>query len=370
MRLFCLFVLLTPVLSIFAQDDGFSIDTLTSEVERRFVDTTINTFMGKYDIPGLSIAIASQGEIIFAKGYGYADRGRGRLVNVITQFRIASVSKSITAVAIMKLVEEGRLSLQDKVFGPQGRLSIYYPASNRFVEEITIGHLLEHTAAKEWVNEGNAPMFAEPHRDKRSLVEWVLTQYILSEPPGTRYAYSNLGYCILGLVIEEVTGKSCARYVQDELLASVNIRSFAIANNKPGGSFLEARYYPNDEADPYGFPVSRMDAHGGWIANAIDLVAFSLSVDGLTQPADILSPDSIRTMSAPSANNQHYALGWNVNQYHNRWHVGSMPGTAAILVRTEHGFSWAILMNKRSNHEDFFSDLDALPWTLINHIAK
>ena len=110
-----------------------------------------------------------------------------------------------------------------------------------------------------------------------------------------------------------------------------------------------------------------MDSHGGWIANAIDLVNFSLSVDGRGE--DLLNKESIKLMTSVSKQNSNYALGWNVNQYNNWWHMGSLPGSASILVRTEQGYNWAVLLNKRSEDKNFFGDLDRLTWDLISGIS-
>ena len=240
---------------------------------------------------------------------------------------------------------------------------------NRHVDAITIRHLLEHSAATEWENDSNDPMFSSPELGKQALVQKVLKDRILADPPGSRYAYSNFGYCVLGLIIEEISGINYEDYVKQSVFSQINAKSFALAENIPSETFPEVRYY-DDEYDPYQTPIKRMDSHGGWKSNAIDLVLFSLSVDGMAIPEDLLSPASITSMSTPSANNDHYALGWNINQYKNRWHIGSLPGTASILVRTEHGYSWAILMNKSSSQASFMGDLDSLPWDLVNHLNK
>jgi D-alanyl-D-alanine carboxypeptidase len=86
------------------------------------VDTVVARFMKKYDVPGMSIAIAKDGKLVYAKGYGYANKATGEKVTPSHLFRIASVSKPITAVAVLQLVETGRLSLDAKVFGDGGIL--------------------------------------------------------------------------------------------------------------------------------------------------------------------------------------------------------------------------------------------------------
>lgn len=346
---------------------SFEINTFTREADRQFIDKTISAFMQKYDIPGLSIAIAKDGEFILAKGYGYANVEQSLPVTPAHQFRVASLSKPITAVAIMTLVEQGRLSLDDKVFGPEGILSVPYPKENKYVGMITVRHLLEHAAAPEWTNDNQDPMFRKARLDKKSLVIWVLKTRLLKEAPGSRYAYSNFGYCILGLVIEKISGQSYRDYVMNTIFKPINAKSFAIAGNKRGTSPIEVTYYPHAGGDPYSIPIKRMDAHGGWIANAMDVVRFVMSVDGRTPPDDILSPGSIKTMTTPSRRNEHYALGWSVNEHNNWWHIGKLSGSAGVLVRTNHGYCWTVLTNKSSDTADFESELDGLTWKLIRH---
>jgi len=362
-----LFILiLLPSSIVFSEGNSFSINSFQDESDRQFIDNTIQQFMQKYHIPGLSIAIAKQEDIIFAKGYGFADIENKVPVNITHQFRIASVSKPITAVAIMQLREQGKLTLDDKVFGAGGILASEYPVEHELLNEITVRNLLEHTAGVEWTNDSNAPMFQKPELSQTALISWVLKNRPITKSPGSEYAYSNFAYCLLGRVIEKLSGLGYQYYVRKNILQPIHAKSFAIGRKKPANTIFQVRYYPDGEEDPYWFPVARMDSHGGWISNAIDLVKFSMSVDG--RGNDILNNDSIKLMTTASKLNPNYALGWNVNQYNNWWHNGSLPGTASIMVRTEHGYNWALLLNKRSMDKNFSNDLDMLSWNLINGI--
>ena len=112
--------------------------------------------------------------------------------------------------------------------------------------------------------------------------------------------------------------------------------------------------------------VTRMDSHGGWLASATDLVRFAMHVDGLAAERSILKPDTIKTMTAPSAANRGYAKGWAVNG-RNWWHNGSLPGTTSIMVRTQSGFCWAALANAR--HGESGGALDRLVWTMVRAVG-
>src|SRR5690606_34858763 len=114
-----------------------------------------------------------------------------------------------------------------------------------------------------------------------------------------------------------------------------------------------------------GMNVNAMDAHGGWIATASDLVKLILAVDNFPSKPDILTPATIATMITPSPRNANYAKGWQVNSANNWWHSGSLPGSFSIMARTSGEYAWAIIMNKRFNTGQFANAVDALPWNSI-----
>ncbi|MGN8037891.1 serine hydrolase domain-containing protein [Chitinophaga sp. 22321] len=331
------------------------------------VDSAVHAFMTQYHVPGMSIAVTHHGKLVYARGYGYADTLQQTPVTVNSLFRIASVSKPITATAILKLVEAKKLSLDDTVFGKNGVLGTTYgqPPYPENLRKITIRQLLQHTAGG-WTNNGTDPMFSHPQMTASALISWTITHQPLENTPGAVYAYSNFGYCVLGRVIEKVSGMSYEAYVKKAVLQPCNITNMQI-----GGNTLAQRksneviYYGQHGEQPYIYNISRMDAHGGWIASAKDLANLLIHVDGFPAPADILTNVSVTAMTTGSTANPGYALGWAVNPYHNWWHSGSLPGTASEIIRSHHGFTWVMLCNTRTDNS-FFNDLDGLLWKAVN----
>jgi len=189
----------------------------------------------------------------------------------------------------------------------------------------------------------------------------------LKNAPGKTYSYSNLGFCILGRVIEKITKKEFSTYVK-ECMSEHDIDSFEIATNKRSKGGMEVTYYSQEKSSPYDMPISRMDSHGGWIATSKDLVKLLLRVDGKSKPKDFLSGNTVRVMTRPSENNPNYALGWSVNKNNNWWHNGSLPGTASIMVRTNNDMCWAVLVNTRVLGNQFLSDLDSLTWNIVRKV--
>lgn len=318
----------------------------------------------------MAIAITHHGKLICSKGYGYADTTHHIPVTPNSLFRIASVSKSLTAVAILKLVEAGKLSLDTTVFGTRGLLGTTYghlPYS-RELEAITVRELLQHTAGG-WGNNSADPMFSNPEMSADELISWTIDHQPLEHPPGSIYAYSNFGYCILGRVVEKLSGQSYEQFVQQTILAPCGIKSAQVGGNTlTDKRSNEVVYYGQHNEQPYIYNIARMDAHGGWIASANDLAKFLLHIDGFPQPADILTPASITALTTGSSANSGYALGLAVNPYHNWWHSGSLPGTGAEIIRSQKGFNWVMLCNTRTDGA-FFNDLDGLLWKAVNDLA-
>jgi CubicO group peptidase (beta-lactamase class C family) len=301
-----------------------------------------------------------------------ADRESNEAVTPMHLFRIASMSKPITSVTIFTLVEQGRIKLNDKVFGPGSITGTDYgqPPYNAGVEQITIEHLLTHTAGG-WSNEsGHDPMFSNQAMNQAQLITWTLNNRPLDNPPGQHYAYSNFGYCVLGRVIEKITGQSYGDHVRAMMLNRCGVNDMAIAGNtlaqrQPG----EVKYYGQGD-NPYGMNIARMDSHGGWIARPADYVQFVMHVDGFAKPPNILKPQTIQTMTTPSAVYANYAKGWGVNKADNWWHTGSVPGTSSIGVRTHSGFCWVTFINTRRSKSPLDGDFEKLSWSMVKEVKS
>ena len=119
-----------------------------TSAERAAMAQRARAFMQQYDIPALSVAVGRAGALIYQEGFGWADREEKRAVSPANRFRIASISKPITTVTIFSLVEDGRLRLSDRVFGPRAIFGADYgePPYHPHIDKITIEHLLTHTA--------------------------------------------------------------------------------------------------------------------------------------------------------------------------------------------------------------------------------
>jgi CubicO group peptidase (beta-lactamase class C family) len=377
-------------------DADLTLQSQTAVVVRQLV----TNFMTTYGVPGVSVAIAYNGRLVFRAGYGLADTSTNEPVTTNHLFRIASLSKPITAVAVFTLLEARRevwrpaLHLDEKVFGPGGILGTTYgtPPAGSGIDQITVQHLLEHTSG--WTNTYPEDIMFDPaHRNKTQdqLISWMVANRPLTYQPGTIYNYLNFGYLVLGRVIEARSGMPYAEYVRRAVLTPCGISDMHIAGNtladrRPN----EVHYYPDVPGayDPYALLVDRMDAHGGWIASPTDLVRFLVRVDGFPNPPDILSHASILTMVTPTTARRpltplgfiraNYAKGWGVHSTvaagrGNYWHEGHLAGTAAFFIRVREYF-WrnyciALLANSRGNRHTTRL-LDDLWWEIKCRVER
>lgn len=377
-------------------------------------DNLVSSFLSQYDIPGATFALAKDGKLVYMRGFGEADLAETEPTQPYHLFRIASVSKPITSIAIMKMVESGQLALSDKVFGPTGIFAnnSYFngvTVTDNRLYDITVNHLLEHSGG--WNRDANCITgFATPYSynpghcdpigfplhvtsvlgEANPVSEQALIRFLMEKgldfDPGTSYAYSNIGYLTLGLIIEEISGMSYEAYVKSTVLAPLGIYDMHIGKNLladkheregeyHGNGYTSLSIFGDGTAVPWeygGWNLEAMDAHGGWIGTARDLVRLLVAIDGFSTKPDILSAASINTMVSPSAMNQYYAKGWSVNSFNNWWHTGGLDGTASIWVRTGSGYTWAIILNKRiinAQANGFWTGLDGLPWNCISQTA-
>jgi len=342
--------------------------------ERAAMAEVADRFMRRFHVPGLSVAFAREGQLLYQEAFGLTGHDAMEALTTSHLFRIASISKTITAAAIFSLIETGQLRSHQTVFGEQGILGTRYGKQpyGTGIEQITVDHLLTHTSGG-WSNLANDAMFSNPGMSQTDLLAWALDNQPLNNPPGQAWAYSNVGYCMLGRVVEKVSGQRYADFVQDTILGPCGITDMRI-----GGNTLEERapgevtYYGQNmesDGDPYLINVARMDANGGWIATPADLVRFASHVDGFDASRNILKPETIRAMTNPCDIHPRYARGWSVNELGHWWHGGELAGTSSIVVRTASRFCWAAVINTRVKGANGTPDaIDDMMWEMARQV--
>jgi CubicO group peptidase (beta-lactamase class C family) len=311
-------------------------------------------FRGQFSVPASSIAITRNGQFAYDEAVGMGDRQHLTQVQQSSLFRIASVTMPITSVTVFSLIEQGKLNLADKIFGTSAILGTKYgnPPYKQYVTDITVDHLLTHTAGG-WPSDSTDPMMRNSSWDQTKLITETIANQPLTSPPGTHWAFSNFGYCVLGRVIEAVTGQPYASYVQANILAPCGISTMQIAANKESHKAAnEVVYYGQFSEDPYKINITRMDSDAGWIASSTELVQFLNHVAGAPGIPALLKPATVQAMTTPAPaypqRQARYARGWMVGDNGDWWHNGSLPGSTTMMARTANGMCWAALTNTRT----------------------
>lgn len=358
-------------------------------------DTAMQALLAKWDVPGGALAVARDGRLVLARGYGYANRERQEPVQPTSLFRLGSLNKMIImAVAVLQLRDAGRLNLDDKVLPILGEIGPRPEhIADKRMNDITIRQLLQHTAGFDRDRSGD-PLF--PPRAVQAAArqgaampptcEAILRDTLespLDFAPGSRFAYSNIGYCILGRVIERLSGERYTDVVRQRIsgpIGSPGLQPGRTLTALPG----EVTYYTYAQeplADavpglglrgkvtlPYGgFPFEAFDALGQYVGSPVDFLRFILAIDGTKGPA-LLRPESLREMrrrpSIPGEEGKasFYGLGTLVRPVtggDNWFHSGSQSGMKALAVRYANGNAWVVAVNTRPKDRDGFAgDLD------------
>ena len=286
-------------------------------------DELMTGLLKKWDVPGAALAVAHRDKLLLARGYGLANKERAVAVGPTSLFRIGSLSKTITAVAVLQLVQAGRLGLDDKVLpllGDMGPRSDH--VTDARVRDITVRHLLQHTGGFDRERSGDVvfmPRAAEAARrqggplppDCPTILRDTL-EHKLDFTPGERFAYSNVGFCILGRIVERVSGSPYESYAREHVLAPAGAARMRVGRTLQAAEG-EVRYYDYRGAkevkampglgltvapQPYGaFALEAMDSYGGWIGAPVDYLRFILAIDGRRGPA-LLQAATLAEMNA------------------------------------------------------------------------
>ena len=335
------------------------------------MEKDVKYFMQKWQIRGMELAVMRGDSLLYAKGFGVADQSTEEPMRPGTIMRVGSVSKLLTAAGIMKLVEDGKLRLSDKVFGPHGILNDTLFTNNikdKAYFDITVEQLLRHESGLT-IRRGD-PMFRMRDwmtiyrltevPDQEKLTSIAVRQR-LGYAPGKGHEYSNFGYLLLSMIIERKTGKDYEKWMQEHVLVPAGCMDCHLAHNSyeekmPG----ETRYHMQDNDPPVpkydnsadsvvrcygGNDIRLLKGAGAWVMSAPELARFIASIDGKAGVPDILSKKSVREMTAFSEDHK-FGLGWNSVDPKKGWQrTGSLSGTSANVTVFPDGQCWILISN-------------------------
>jgi N-acyl-D-amino-acid deacylase len=330
------------------------------------LDRAVVALMGRHGIPGAALAVARDGKLVLARGFGWADLATREPVQPDTRFGIASLSKAFTAVAVLKLVEDGKLRLEDRAFALLSHIKPFPGARvDPRLYRITVRQLLNHSGGWDHKASGDPVNWTTQVQlkrgDRRPVSAEHLIAFTMGVPldfdPGTDSKYSNFGYIVLGEVIEKASGQPYEKYVRERVLAPMGVRNASL--HPPGGRYFrdEARRYlaGTDTLLP-AWQQKYSDAAGGWSASAVDLAYFLTALDG-SRGKSALGEKTFRLMVEPPPpplkprpNGTHVGLGWDSvvlgePKQFGYYKDGSWFGMRSFMKRNPNGVNWALLFN-------------------------
>ena len=346
-------------------------NALSAQPELHAMDSIMQRYLKRWEIHGAQLAISRHDSLLYARGFGYADKDRQIPMEPAYIMRMASVSKLVTATGIMKLRDMGKIRLSDKVFGPKGILNdTFYVNSIRDKRyfDITVEQLLRHKAG--FTNYAGDAIFSTRYimqqnhlttpPDHRTLLRIVLRRH-LGYTPGTAQRYCNIGYTLLSLIIEKRTGMSYENFMQRYVLNPAGCYDFHIA-----GNYLKDRrknetvYYMHSSSVPvpefnnsgrmvvrcYGEnDITTALGAGAWVSSAAELCRLVASIDGDRTVPDVISPQAVKLMTQEMPDHQ-FSLGWNFTPRNRPWiRTGSLVGTSALVLRYPDGECWVFITN-------------------------
>jgi uncharacterized protein (TIGR03437 family) len=410
---FALVVITTIALAAQAQSSCSSSVTGAAVPAMAALDQAMQNSLSTYSVAGGALAVSYNGRLVFARGYGCADTQSNTPVQPDSLFRFASVSKTFTAIGIMQLVQQNKLSLNASVFA--SILTGYQPLPGNTINpdllKITVQNLLEHTGGwdRSTTQHFNGTPYNEPLDGLLAAAAKALghaqpatdsdvIRVMLSQPlqhtPGVYYAYSNFGYALLGRVIEHVSGVGYEQYVQQNIL-----KPLGIGRQKLGATLQsdvvngEVTYYdyPGAPLVPSVFPdvtarvpapygghfLEDVDSAGAWVSTAVDLTRFLNGIDGVGGGAALLNASTLAQMQVdPKVQNEvagsFYGLGFVYQQLSTglRWTKdGGLAGTSSYVVHSPTGYTWAVVFNGNPSQSTSTTSNEDSSGTFISNIV-
>ncbi len=307
--------------------------------------------------PGAAVLVVKDGRIVFERGRGITDLRTLRPIDGRTNFRLASVTKAFTAAAVMLLVRDGKLGYED-------RLTALFPDFPEYGREIRIRHLLNHTSGLPDYEDLMAPPASGPEGPSQISDTEVLAllgrQTSGRFAPGSKWAYSNSGYVVLGLIVEKASGIPFGRFLRDRIFRPLKmdrtlayergtneVPDRAFGHTKDSGAWRETDQSPTSATLGDGGVYSSLEDMAKWDAALRDRTLFDAAeLEEAWTPVILAGSSPTEPGGAPAA----YGFGWFLNPWKGRarvWHSGDTAGFRTAIQRfTDDGLTVVVLCNR------------------------
>jgi CubicO group peptidase (beta-lactamase class C family) len=313
------------------------------------VDAFVESELHRQKIPGLSLGVYRDGKIVKAKGYGLANIELNVPASAKTVYESGSMGKQFTATAILMLVEEGKLSLDDKI-------TKFFPGAPAWWDDITVRNLLTHTSGiKNYTTKGMNYRKDYTEDDLVKLAESLPLDF----PPGTNWKYSNTGYVLLGIVIHRVTGEFYGDFLQQHIFRPLRMTTTRIISesdiipNRAAGYNLAKGECKNQD---WVSPSLNTTADGSLYFSVLDLAKWdaALYAEKLLKRADLDEMWTTAKLNNGKPNKGQYGFGWFVRKTNGHRlieHEGAWQGFTTMICRyVDDKLTVAVLTNLDSDH--------------------
>lgn len=313
-------------------------------------DAGIDGLMQAYDgqVPGAAVLVLHDGQAVFRRGYGLAVVEDGTAVTAASNFRLASVSKQFTAAAVLLLVEEGRLGLDQPV-------RRWLPELPPAASSVTLRHLLSHTSGLPDYEDLMDPADSRQVHDA-DVLALLAREDRLDFTPGTAYHYSNSGYALLALIVGRASGQDFATFLQQRIFGPLHMTHTVahqdgvdtVTARAYGYSWLDGRWQRTDQST-----TSAVLGDGGIYSSLDDLARW----DAALYDDRLLSAASRRAMFSPATATTepdvpHYGFGWRLNG-RMQWHSGESIGFRNVILRYPDRHLTVIVLSNRNDPEPY-----------------
>ncbi len=347
-----IFIIKTLILFPLCNSAG-TIDKNSYAEKIKVIERYVKENMSSLKIPGLAIAFYKD-DFKWSKGFGYADIENRVPVTPETLFRMASITKPMTALAILKLAEDGKVNLNERV-------QKYVPFFPKKKWPLSIIHLLGHLGGISHYRDNSVDKITEYHTTRQSID--IFKDWKLKAEPGTKYIYSSYGYNLLGAVIEGASDQSYADYMTENVWkplgmnrTRMDIGDEIIVNRSRGYNLKNGVLKNSKYVD-----ISSRFASGGTISTVLDLLRFSKGLDSGKVISLKAQKKMYKSLQTSDGRDTGYAMGWRTNYTSGNWniyHSGRQSGTSTYLLRfPKMNFAVAVASNSKSTNTAQFARL-------------
>lgn len=297
------------------------------------IQQSIEKIFSEFDVttPGASVAVIKDSEIIYQHGFGLADLKSKKEIQSKTNFRLASITKQFTALSIMMLEDENKLSFQDT-------LQKFFPDFPLYASQITIKNILQHTSGLLAYEDHMSDTLTVQLKDK-DVLEILTKQDSTYYTPGTQHRYSNSGYAILAMIVEKISGKTFAQFLHDRIfvplqmdntvafeenISIVSNRAYGYANRDSGFIFTDQSL------------TSAVLGDGGIYSSTIDLIKWDREIDNASLLNRKKLDKAFEKTVLPNGEVVDYGFGWRLDPYKGytrHYHTGGTSGFSNIYMK-------------------------------------